>query len=89
MTAARLPPRGRRAIILRACLDDGQTLSQLVRTVGRNAAIRHADPSVDRMKTMAAVRHLRLGGRLTKTPRGFRTTGAGLDLLRQAEAHHA
>lgn len=83
-----LPPKGRRATILRACMDGGLTMSQLVRTIGAMPSIRHADPSVDRLKTMGAVRKLRLAGRLTKTPQGFRTTGKGLDLLRASEGHH-
>mgnify|MGYP002780804536 CR=1 FL=1 len=85
----RIPPRGRRATILRAAVDRSLTLSDLVRRVRNIDALRGTDPSIDRIKTGGAVRDMRRHGLLVRTPHGYRTTGAGLDLLRASEDHHA
>lgn len=84
----RIPPKGRRAIILRRALDAEATMSALVQAVGLSA-VGHPDPSIDRLKTSAAVRDLRRRGLLSRTNRGWRTTAAGVELLRASEGHHA
>lgn len=84
----RIPPRGRRATIIRAALDDALTLSAIVKRVRAVDALRTRDASIDRLKTRAAVGDLRSLGLLKRTPHGYRATPAGLDLLRASEGHH-
>lgn len=85
----RIPPKGRRATILRAAVDQPRSLTELVRQVSSVDALKTRDPSIDRIKTGGAVKDMRRRGLLIRTPRGYRTTGAGLDLLRASEGHHA
>lgn len=85
----KIPPKGRRATILRAALDDDMTLSALVVHVRKQPGLRCRDEAVDRIKTGGAVRDLRALGLLARTPRGLRTTGLGLTLLRASEGQHA
>ena len=84
----RIPPKGRRANIIRAALDADLTMSAIVRSVRTVAPMRRLDPAIDRLKTHAAVRDLRGSGFLTRTPRGYRATSAGVALLRASESHH-
>lgn len=84
----RIPAKGRRAIILRKAMNADVTMTEVVRSVGLSS-VGHPDPSIDRLKTRGAMTDLQKRGLLTRTPRGWRTTGAGLDLLRASEGHHA
>jgi hypothetical protein len=84
----RLKPHGLRALILRAVRDEGLTITQIVVRLRAHRRLQHPDPAVERLKTLGAVQKLRRGGYLIQTPAGFRTTGAGLDLLRATEGHH-
>lgn len=88
MTAAplnRIPPKGRRATIIRAALDRDQSLSDIIRTVSAVGTLRSLDPSIDRLKTKEAVSDLRSRGFLARGPRGYRATPAGVDLLQHSE----
>lgn len=81
----RIPPKGRRATIIRAALDRDQSLSDIIRTVSAIGTLRSLDPSIDRLKTKAAVSDLRSRGFLARGPRGYRATPAGVDLLQHSE----
>lgn len=85
----RVPAHGRRAIVLRAARDEGLTISQIVVRIRAAEGLKQLDPSIERLKVLGVVTYLRRGGYLAQTPRGFRTTGKGLDLLRASESHHA
>ena len=82
----RIPPRGRRATIIRAAAEREQTMSDIVREVRTFATLRIRDASIDRLKTSGAVQELRQQGLLARTPRGYRATSAGLALLAASSA---
>lgn len=84
----RVPPRGRRATILRAALDRPTPLADIARRVSAIERLKVIDPAIDRLKTTAAVKALRRQGFLTKTPYGWRATPAGEALLRASEERH-
>lgn len=81
----RIPPRGRRATIIRAASVADLSLSEIIRTVTAIGTLRSLDPSIDRLKTRAAVTDLRSRGFLARGPRGYRATPAGVDLLQHSE----
>lgn len=81
----RIPPRGRRATIIRAAADRDLSVSEIVRSVTAIGTLRSLDPSIDRLKTVAAIDNLRDGGFLARGPRGYRATPAGVDLLQHSE----
>lgn len=81
----RIPPYGRRATIIRAAREADRSLSEIVKRVRGMGALRTLDPTIDRLKTRAAVQDLRSLGLLKRTPHGYRATPAGLDLLRASE----
>lgn len=81
----RIPPKGRRATIIRATADSALPLSDIVRRVRKIGDLAQRDPSIDRLKTNAAVRDLRAAGCLSRTPSGYRATSAGIALLRASE----
>lgn len=83
----RIPPKGRRATIIRATANDALPFSDIVRRVRKVGDLAQRDPSIDRLKTNAAVRDLRAAGCLSRTPLGYRATSAGIALLRASEAH--
>lgn len=85
----RIPPKGRRATIIRAAAERDQTMSDIVRQVRTVATLCIRDPSIDRLKTNGAVRDLRERGLIARTPRGYRATSAGLALLQASEERHA
>lgn len=84
----RVPPRGRRATIIRATLDSPQPLHRLADRVRAEATARGLGPATNQLKTRAAVLDLRAQGFLTKTPYGWRATPAGIALLRASETHN-
>lgn len=84
----RIPPKGRRAIILRTAMDQVTSLSDIVRFV-RQVQVRTSkpeDPSIDRLKTREAIRDLRRAGLLRYTPHGYLTTAPGAELYRASQA---
>lgn len=87
----RIPPKGRRAIILRTAMDQVTPLSDIVRFV-RTVQVRtgqaEGDPSIDRLKTREAVRDLRRAGLLRHTPHGYQTTPPGAELYRASQVTH-
>ncbi|MNV43137.1 hypothetical protein D3C71_1348430 [compost metagenome] len=85
----RIPPRGRRATIIRAAARQERTLSDIVREVRTVAKLRIRDASIDRLKTNGAVQDLRQQGLLARTAHGYRATPAGLALLQASEERHA
>ncbi len=84
----RVPPKGRRATIIRATLDGPQPLHRLADRVRAEATARGLDPATNQLKTRACVLDLRAQGYLTKTPYGWRATPAGEALLRASEERH-
>ena len=84
----RVPPKGRRATIIRATLDGPQPLHRLADHVRAEAKARGLDPAINQLKTRACVLGLRDQGFLTKTPGGWRATPAGIALLRASEERH-
>lgn len=87
-TLTRIPPKGRRATIIRAAATDFLSMSQVVKRVRlhlRDPA--DFDPAVDRIKTTEAIRDLRRRGLIARTPWGYRATADGLTLLRSSEGH--
>lgn len=80
-----LAPRGRRAAVLRATLDDFVSLSKIVRAVRAADPAKVQDLSIDHLRTREAVRDLRRAGALTKTPWGYRATAAGTALCQAAD----
>lgn len=85
----RIPPKGRRATIIRAAAEREQTMSDIVREVRTVATLRIRDASIDRLKTSGAIRDLRERGLIARTPRGYRATSAGIALLQASEERHA
>ena len=81
----RIPPKGRRATIIRVALERDRSLSEIIRSVTAIGTLRSLDPSIDRLKTKAAVSNLRSAGYLARGPRGYRATQAGVDLLQHSE----
>lgn len=81
----RVPPKGRRATILRHTISDFRTLDEVANAVRAAGASRVGDLAVDRLKTRGAVRDLHRGAFLSRTPWGLRITAAGLALLEASE----
>lgn len=81
----RIPPRGRRAAILRATVGDFQTMSDIDRAVRAAVPLPVIDPVLNRLKTVSAVRDLRRAGLLARTPYGWRATADGGALLAKSD----
>ncbi|WP_296166563.1 hypothetical protein [uncultured Brevundimonas sp.] len=85
----RVPPDGRRAIILRSTIDDFLTLSDVDRMVKSRLKRADPDPSIDRLKTRAALKDLQRAQLVARTPYGWRCTGAGQAVLEASSEHRA
>ena len=77
----RVPPKGRRATILRHTISDFRTLDEVSNAVRAEGASRVGDIAIDRLKTRGAVKDLHRGGFLDRTPWGLRCTASGIALL--------
>ena len=80
----RVPPKGRRATILRHTISDFRTLDEVSNAVRAEGASRVGDIAIDRLKTRGAVKDLHRGGFLDRTPWGLRCTASGIALLEQS-----